>query len=408
MTYRFLFALLLLVCAVSTQAADWPRYHGPDNNGISKETGLLKSWPAGGPKIIWQKPIGFGYSSISVANGRVFTMFQDDENQYVVAFDEKTGEQLWKAPTGRKYIDPRNDGHDGPRCTPTVDGKFVYALDAHGEVVCLNFSDGKPVWHENILTLAGAKNIRWGMAQSPFIVGKMLILNPGGNGATYMALDKTNGKVIWKSGNGGAGYSTPVLAKIGGVEQLVFAAGQEVAGVSPKDGKVLWTFPFVNNSRVNAASPIVMDDMVFASSGYRRGSIMLKIDMSNAAQPVTKLWDNRNLECHFGTPILMDGMLYGYKQTDLTCVDFKTGQPKWVDTTEMPSKGQLTYADGLYYALGEAGEMALAKLTPQGIEKAGSMEISPGRERWAPLVVANGRLFMRDDKQIYCLDIKAK
>ncbi|MEN6625758.1 MAG: PQQ-binding-like beta-propeller repeat protein [Candidatus Sumerlaeia bacterium] len=402
-----LIILIAFVFIVSARAEDWPRYHGPDNNGISRETGLLKAWPAGGPARLWTAPLGAGYSSISIAGGRVYTMFQDKASQFVVAFDEKTGKELWKQPIGPIY--DANDSHDGPRATPTVDGNFVYAIGGNGELVCAGVADGKPVWQKNILKLAGSANITWGISQSAFIVGEMLFVNPGGNNnSAFMALSKKTGETIWKSGNGPEGYSTPVVSKAGGVEQLVFAAGKEVAGVRMKDGKVLWSFPWVTKYDVNAASPIAWEDMVFVSSGYRHGATVVKLDMTKP-NPVTKLWVNQNIQAHFGTPILMDGMLYGYRDQVLTCVDFKTGAAKWSDEErEFPTKGQLTYADGLYYILGEKGTMVLAELTPKGPRKISEYEISPGAERWAPLAIANGRLYMRDEKQLYCMDIKAK
>lgn len=402
-----LIALIAFVFIVSARAEDWPRYHGPDNNGISRETGLLKSWPAGGPVRLWTAPLGQGYSSISIAGGRVYTMFQDKANQFVVAFDEKTGKELWKQPIGPIY--DANDSHDGPRATPTVDGDFVYAIGGNGELVCVRAADGKPVWQKNILKLAGSANITWGISQSAFIVGEMLFVNPGGNNnSAFMALSKKTGETIWKSGNGLEGYSTPVVSNAGGVEQVVFAAGKEVAGVRMKDGKVLWSFPWVTKYDVNAASPIAWEDMVFVSSGYRHGATVVKLDMTKP-NPVTKLWVNQNIQAHFGTPILMDGVLYGYRDQILTCIDYKTGSPKWSDgEREFPTKGQLTYADGLYYILGEKGTMVLAELTPKGPRKISEYEISPGAERWAPLAIANGRLYMRDEKQLYCMDIKAK
>ncbi|MCE5230737.1 PQQ-like beta-propeller repeat protein [bacterium] len=404
---RYLITLVAIVWASSVCAEDWPRYHGPDNNGISKETGLLKKWPDGGPKILWTKPLGTGYSSVSVAKGHVYTMYQDAQKQYVVCFDEKTGNKLWETPTGPIY-DAR-DAHDGPRATPTVDGDFVYAIDGNGEIVCMKAAGGNIVWQKNMLKMAGAGNITWGIAQSAFIVGEKLFVNPGGNnGMAFMALNKKDGSIAWKSGNGLAGYATPVVADFGGVKQLVFAAGKQVAGVRMDDGKILWSFPWVTRHDVNAASPIVMGDMVFVSSGYHHGSTVYKIDMSKP-NPAEKVWQNTSIQAHFGTPILMDGYLYGYRDMDLTCVDFKTGATKWFDEEgAMPPKGQLTYADGLYYILGENGLMILARLTPERFEKISQMDISPGSERWAPLAIANGRLYMRDNKQLFCLDIKAK
>lgn len=403
MKFRFLIALVAVVWASYVQAADWPRYHGPDNNGISKETGLLKEWPEGGPKVLWTQTLGQGYSSVAVAKGRVYTMFQNAEGQHVVAFDEKTGNQLWKFRTGPIWNDP--NGKHGTRATPTVDGDRVYALDTNGEFVCLSADKGEKIYQQNILTMANAPNIKWGMAQSPFIVDDIVYFNPGGKGAAFMALEKKSGDVVWKSGDAIAGYSTPVRATIGGIDQLVFAAGKEIVGVQRSDGKILWSYPWETSYNVNAASPIVVGDMVFVSSGYKHGAILIKVDP--AKRSADKVWENKTIQAHFGTPVLIDGYLYGYKEQDLTCVDFKTGQDKWVDE-EAPGKGQITIADGLAYILGEEGEMILAELSPSGCKKISSMRISPSADRWAPLTIANGRLYMRDDKQIYCLDIKGK
>jgi outer membrane protein assembly factor BamB len=388
-------------------AADWPHYLGPDYDGMSRESGLLKTWPEDGPKVLWETPIGIGYSSFAVADGRAFTMFQDDGGQYVVALDEKDGHELWRYQTGPIFTDYTN--HNGPRATPTVDGDLVYAIDGSGVTVCLQAADKKEIWKKNILELAGAENATWGISQSPFISGDVVIVNPGGDqDSAFMALNKKTGDVIWKSGKGVSGYATPVAFKSGGVEQFVILTNESLVGVAAKDGKVLWSHPWKNQSDVNAANPIVLDDMIFISSGYGMGSAVIQVDLA-ATPPVKEVWRSRTLMCHFGTPLLIDGCLYGTNNARVVCADFKTGAVKWQDTARvLPSKPQITRADGLFYLLGEKGTLALAKMDPEKCEKVSEVAIMPGNDRWAVPVVANGRLFLRDDKKAYCLDIKAQ
>lgn len=406
MMYRYLALLGMLLAMSVARAEDWPRFRGPDNNGISKEKGLLQSWPAGGPKILWTAPLGKGYSSMAVAAGRVYTMYQDDRNQYAIAFDEKSGKFLWKTATGPIYT--CGTSHNGPRATPTVEGERVYALDGNGVAVCLNVADGKEIWKKNILELASVENIEWGMAQSPFIHGDKILFNPGGRNAAFMALDKKTGNVIWKNGNGIiAGYATPVISKAGGVEQIVFLTGREMTGVRPGDGAVLWSYPWVSMYNLNATSPIVWDDMVFVSAGNSHGAAVIKLDMKNASNPVAEQWNSSALVCHFQLPIMVGDHIYGNKMSDPACTD-RNGKTKWEDNGSLPSKCQMTYAEGLFYLYGEGGTIALARLTPTGAEKLGEMNISPGSQRWALPVVANGHLYVRDDKQLYCLDVKAK
>lgn len=409
MMRRYLVVIVIMLMAGSIRAEDWPRYRGPEGNGVSKETGLLKAWPAGGPKLLWSAPLGIGYSSVAVAAGRVFTMYQDGQGQWVAAFNEKSGDLLWKTQTGPIYRD--REGWHGTRATPTVEGERVWVNDSNGIAACLNVADGKVVWKKNILEIAGNTVPRdkwWGMAQSPFVYRDLVVFNPGGDkGAAFLALNKNTGAVAWKSGNDFPGYSTPVISRAGGVEHLVFVDGTDLVGIRPADGKILWTAPWGSMNHLNAVSPIAWDDKVFISGGYVHGAMVVQLDMKNEANPARELWTTRAMQCYFHTPIKLGDCIYGYRMDDMVCID-TAGSLKWEDDNDdMPKMAQMTFADGLFYVLGEDGTLALAQLTPAGCKKISEFVFSEGESRWAAPVVANGRLFLRDEKKLYCYDVKA-
>lgn len=399
-----LFTLCVAVSMLTAPAfaADWPLWRGPDGNAISKETGLLKSWPEGGPKLAWEAQLGPGYSSAAIAGGKVFTQFQDADGQYLVAFDEKTGKPLWKASTGKPYT--CGTGHNGPRATPTVEGDLVYAHDGAGNLVCVKVADGAVVWQKNILELAGAKNLPWGMAGSPFIVGDQIIMNPGGKGASVMALSKKDGSVAWKAGDEIAGYSTPVCFKGDGVDQYLIFTGKTIDGVAVKDGQKLWSLPWKTSYNVNAPNPIVIGgDKIFVSSGYGTGGALIK----PAAGKVETLWSTKKIDVKYGpTPLVLGDYLYGTSEKLFVCLDLKTGEVKWENKDVKGS--QITYADGLAYIFSEDGSLFLAKLSPEKCEIVSKVRILPGQQRWCSPIVANGKLFLRDDKKLIALDIAAK
>lgn len=392
----------LAVAAVAAQAADWPHWRGPQGNDSSTETGLLKEWPSAGPKQVWEAPLGPGYSSFAVVDGKVYTQYQDDKSQYLAAFDEKTGKPLWKAATGGVFTCVTK--HNGPRATPTVEGEFVYALDGSGNLACVKAADGAVVWNKNILALAGAKNLTWGMAGSPFIVGDMILVNPGVDpaapkGASMMAINKKSGEVIWKTGNDLAGYSTPIEYK----GEILFFTEAGVQAVT-KDGKPTWSFPWKTKYGVNAANLVPNGDTLALCSGYEHGAAVIQPEGDKAKA----IWEKKHFKTNYGmTPLLVDGYLYGTNDPKkLQCVDYKTGEEKW--SMPVSATGQLFQADGLFYLFSEDGTLSLLKLTPEKGEVISSVKILPGQQRWAHPVIANGKLYLRDDKKMVCLDVKGQ
>ncbi|MBN1866038.1 PQQ-like beta-propeller repeat protein [Candidatus Sumerlaeota bacterium] len=397
---------IFLSCLAASSALgdDWSQWRGPNRDGISQESGLLASWPPGGPQEVWRVDLGEGYSCMSVSEGRVFTMFQRDGSQWLIALDEKTGDRLWRIRMGPAYD---NKNGSGPRSTPTVEGTRVYAFDALGDLVCADTATGKEIWRCQTLTEFGAKNLAWAVSMSPLVDGEKLLANVGeSNGSSIVAFDKNNGKVIWKALDDMAGYSSPMEHKMGDKREIVFFAGTGALGLNPENGELLWRFPWKTSYDVHSATPILQDDLVFISSAYDVGCALLRIDLDAAPDArVKEVWRSRVMRSHFGTPILVDGYLYGFDNGTFRCVEFMTGESKW--ELKGFQKGSLVIAGGMSCVLGERGRLALAKLTPEACEIVSEVEGLVGPKCWTMPVVANGRLYIRDESKLLCLDVKA-
>ncbi|MGH7130147.1 MAG: PQQ-binding-like beta-propeller repeat protein, partial [Planctomycetaceae bacterium] len=265
-----------LTVTVSTRAPDdWPQWRGPRRDGVSAETGLLKTWPAGGPPLAWTATgAGEGYSSFSVVDGRLFTLGARGDTEYVLAYDAGTGKRLWEVAHGRRF---NNDRGDGPRATPTVDGDRLYAYGASGDLAAMDAATGKVFWKINVLEQFGGSNINWGLSESPLVLEDRVLVNPGAPGASIVALRKTDGSVIWKSGSDEAGYSSAVLHELGGIRQAIFFTGERAVGVDVESGRLLWSYDKVSNRTANIATPIVRRNRVFLSSDYGTGAALLEL-----------------------------------------------------------------------------------------------------------------------------------
>lgn len=391
----------LLAASSGAQAEDWPQWRGPGRDGISKETGLMKVWPQDGPPVLWKRPLGQGFSTFSVVGDRAFTMYQDGAGQYAVCLDAKTGREVWKVRTGsaNKY-----GGYPGPRSTPTVDGERVYFLDGSGNLFCLEVASGKEVWSGNALSAFQAKNLQWAVSMSPLVMGDVLIVNVGeSSGSSVVALNKMSGKYRWKSLSDKAGYSSPILRDINGSPQLVLFLGTGAAGLSPDDGKLLWRFPWKTSYDVHAATPIVDRNRVFITSGYGVGAAMFEIQPGNNPRQV---WRSKEMKSHFGTPVLVGGHLYGFDMSVFRCLNFETGQSTWKEGGL--GKGSLMVADGMAYVLGGNARMLLGRLTPSRFEKVSEFRAPLSGRCWTMPVVSNGRLFLRNEQDMVCYDVKAR
>ncbi len=434
---------------------DWPAWRGPDRNGISTETGLLKQWPEGGPKLAWKiEGIGGGYSTPSIAAGRIYvTGTKADNKEFVIALDIKDGKEVWATQAGMT-IDDRKHELSGTRSTPTVDGEQVYALSSDGVLVCLGTSKGELIWKKNLRTDFGGKAGIWNYAESPLIDGDRLVCTPGGEKATIVALDKTNGKTIWqaslaglkmreggfgggkgkfgggkggkdgkggKGGKGGMGgfgqpptyataaYASVLAVEIKGVKQYVQFLHGGVVGISAKDGKLLWHYeaPAANS---NASTPIVAEDSVFAASGgfggRGAGRAAIKANGDNSFKAEELFFVNSFLNYHGGM-VKVGDYVYGTGSQSLMCVSFKDGKVAW---QQRFAQGSVVYADGHIYYRSENGGVALVEATPMGFKEKGRFK-QPDRSdfsTWAYPVIAGGKLYLRDWDRLLCYDIKEK
>ena len=396
-----------LVLAVATiQASDWPQFNGPDRTGISKETGLLKEWPSSGPAVVWSaNGIGGGYGSMAVAGTRVFVQGMRNGNSIVTALNRADGKHLWSKTVGRAGD---NDQGDGPRSTPTVDGDRMYILSENGDLMCLK-TDGTEVWQRNILRDFGGRQIRWLISESPLVDGAHVIVTPGGPGAGMVKLDKMTGKTVWTSKelSDPAGYSSPIVADIGGVRTyMTFTAGAGV-GVRASDGKLMFRYENAANNTANITTPVFHDNKVFFTSAYDTGAGLVALSAQNGSVSANEIYFTRNMKNHHGGVVLVDGYVYGFNDSILTCIEFATGKQMWRDRSV--GKGAVMYADGHLYLQSENNVVGLAEASPSGYREKGRFQIADkGLPSWAHPVVSDGRLYVRNQDSLVAYDIKAK
>ena len=398
-------AICLLAASSLAIAADWPQWRGVERDGVSKEAGLLQQWPEGGPPLAWKATgLGEGFASVAVSGGRIITQGQSRGGQSVVALDEATGRVLWRTPNGDAYLDRRGGG---PRGTPTIDGETVYALGSNGSLTALEAATGKRLWATNLLRRFNARNINWGISESPLVDGRRVVVNAGGGGASIVAIDKSNGNVIWKSLDDEAGYSSAIVIEAGGVRQYVLLTGEAAVGVRADNGKPLWRYGRVSNRTANVATPITRNGRVFVSSDYGTGGGLLELAANGSGVDAKEIYFTREMRNHYNTPVLVGDHLYGYSSRILTCMNFETGEVAWKDRAV--GKGQVIAADGLLYLLSEDGVVGLAEATPDGYRERSRFSIPRGRyPTWALPVVANGRLYLREQDTLYAYDISSE
>lgn len=397
------------VASAPSKAGDWPMFRGADRSDISTETGLLKQWPASGPKKVWMSDKGgLGYSGFSVVGGTLYTAGSHDDKEFAVALDANTGAVKWETEIGALL---KNGWGDGPRGTPTVDGDHVYAMSGQGNVVCLSAKDGKEVWRASMAEFGG-KVPGWGYTESVLVDGDKVICTPGGGQGTLLALDKATGKKVWQSSewSDGAQYASAIAADFGGKRQYIQLTMQHFAGVNAADGKVLWTVPFGGRTAV-IPTPIFKDGQVFVAAGYGVGCKSVKLGSS--AEPEF-LYENQDMVNHHGGVILVGDYLYGHSDKGgWTCMDFKTGAVKWQEKSKL-GKGAAHCADGMLYLLDESnGTVALVEASPNGWNEHGRFKLEPQTTQrnpkgkiWTHPVVSNGKLYLRDQELIFCFDVK--
>jgi outer membrane protein assembly factor BamB len=399
-------AIAIVLAGVTIGANDWPQWQGPDRTRISKETGLLKEWPRSGPALVWTATgLGNGYGSMAVAGDRIYVQGARMRQSFLVVYNRADGKEVWSKPLGATE---GNDQGPGPRGTPTVDGDRVYVLSEAGDLWCLK-TDGGEVWHRNILRDFNGRQLRWLISESPLVDGPHVVVSPGGQGAGMVKLDKMTGKTVWtaKDLSDPAGYSSITAADIGGVRTYMTFTADAGVGVRASDGKVMFRYPTAANRTANIATPTYFDNKVFFTSAYDTGAGLLDLTAQNGEVKAKEIYFTRNMKNHHGGVVLIDGYLYGYNDSILTCLEFATGKVMWRDRAV--GKGSVTYADGNLYLQGEQNTVGLAQATPSGYVEKGRFSIpDKGLPSWAHPVISDGKLYVRNQDMLMVYDIKAR
>lgn len=403
--------LLTIAWTAAARADDWPQWRGPERTGISKETGLLQTWPAGGPVLRWKRSeIGTGYSSPSVVRGLVYLQTTHDEGEFALALNEQTGAKVWETPIG-KVGKNRGPQYPGTRSTPTVDGDRLYCLASDGELVCLNTADGGTKWKKHLRQDFGGSDGAWAYSESVLIDGDVLVCTPGGATAALAALNKQTGEMIWTAtvpGGGAAEYASIMIVDKGPVKQYVTFLRNGLVGVDSKSGKFLWMYSKTIDPGANILTPIVVGDRVF-SAGSRTGGGLIQLKVDGDAVTADPIYFARNVAPSIGGAILIDGNLYGTSGQTLFCADFDTGNVKWTDRAVGPAS--LCFADHRLYVRGHgSGDVVLVEPSADGYREKGRFS-QPDRSKtqaWPHPVVANGGLYLRDQGVLLCYDVTAR
>lgn len=395
-----------LLAAAPAVAGDWPQFHGPKRDNISSETGLLKRWPKGGPKLLWTaRGLGHGFSSVSIKGGRIYTAGNIGAHTVVTALD-LTGKTQWQAKCGKAWRGLR----PGTRGTPTLDDGRVYYETPLGDVVCLDAANGRKLWGLNILRTFKGKNIRWALSESLLIDGDRLICCPGGSEGGVVALDKRTGKVIWRCKTGDqAGYASPILAEYKGLRMILTLTLKAMIGVEADSGKLLWRVKHLSYADENVLQPIYQAGHVFVST-VAAGSRKWRINVEGKTASVKEVWKSRQMDNHHGGVVLLNGHLYGsscsFNRNKWICLNWRSGKTQYV--AGGVGKGSLTVADGMLFILGERGSMGLVLPSPKAHTVVSRFELPKGGKGlwWAHPVVCDGRLYVRHGEFLYAYEVR--
>ncbi len=420
--YRSAVCLAILLPAAAALAADWPQWQGPGRDAVSKETGLLKEWPKDGPPLAWQaKGLGGGDGAPAVAGGVIYGMSIRGDKEVVWALSEKDGKELWVAPLGAAINQRWHQAKEGPACTPAVDGDRLYVLGMGGDLACMQAKDGKILWRASLTKDFGGRVPPWSFRESPLVDGDKVVCTPGGTGVTLVALDKKTGKEVWKSkvaGSPGAGYSSVIAFDFGGRRQYAQLTARALVGVDAADGKQLWKYDApANRMGITCSTPLYHDGAVFAASAYGAGGGLAKLEKSGDGMKAEEVYFSKKMMNHHGGMVLHEGSLYGAnggnEGGNLVCLDFKTGKVLWDERAKGGrgvKKGSVALADGRIYYRVEDGTVLLIEPDATKYVERGRFS-QPGRSgtpAWAHPVIANGKLYIRDQGVLLCYDVKAR
>jgi outer membrane protein assembly factor BamB len=386
-------------------ASAWPDFRGPNRDG-RYDTGLIRvDWPKDGLPLLWKQPVGLGYASFVVAGGRAFTIEQRRRQEVASAYDVETGRELWTNGWDAEFIESL--GGNGPRATPTFHDGRLYVLGAAGEFRCLNAATGAVIWRRNILDENGASNLDWGMAASPLIVDDTVVVLPGGSrGKSVVAYNRMTGEPVWSALDDRQAYTSPMLATIAGVRQILVVSATRAMGITPGEGRLLWEYPWATSMGINVAQPVLLEGgRIFLSAGYDHGAVVFEVTRDGDSFTARTIWENRRMKNKFTTSVLRDGYLYGLDEAILACVDARTGDLKWKGGRY--GYGQVLLAGDHLIVLTEDGDVVLVKATPERHQELARFTAIDGKT-WNHPVVADGRLLVRNIREMAAFDIRVR
>jgi outer membrane protein assembly factor BamB len=404
----------LLSLTTTGRSGDWPGWRGPNRDDISSETGLLQSWPEGGPEKLWETDkAGLGYSGFAIVDNVLYTMGADgkesDSSEFVMALSADTGEKVWNSRIGGYYD---NGWGGGPRCTPSISGDRLVAIGGQGDVVCLSVTDGSELWRNSLVELGGSIP-NWGYCESPLIDGERVLVTPGGGNGAVACLNLADGKVIWQSAEvtAPAHYSSIIVVDHFGRRQYIQRTETLIFGLD-ENGKQVWSHGFPNGRVAVIPTPIYHKGQIYVTAGYKAGCMLLNLTADNK---VEQIYENKVMQNHHGGVVLLDGYIYGHGDGEgILCQKLETGEMVWSDGKKRnESKGSVTFADGMLYCFSErGGECSLVKATPEGFSEVSRFTLAPQTTKrsdrgmiWTHPVVCNGRLYLRDQDVLCCYKI---
>jgi outer membrane protein assembly factor BamB len=375
----------------------WTNFRGPQRDGRYEEMEVLTAWPAQGPPLLWKQPVGIGYASFVVADGRAYTIEQRRGKETAAAYDVGTGREVWTQSWNAEYKDSTGDG---PRSTPTWDDGRLYALGATGELRCLDAKTGAVIWGKNILTENQASNLPWAMAASPLVVDDKVIVLPGGtSNNSVVAYNKMTGAPVWKSQSDRQAYVSPMLVTLAGRRQVLVVSASRVFGLEPGNGSLLWSYDWGTDMGINVSQPIIVDNnRFFISSGYGKGAALVEVSGSGTRT----IWENVSMKNKFNSSVLYQGFVYGLDEGILTCVDVNTGERKWKGGRY--GYGQVILASGHLIISSDTGDLVLVRATPDQHSEVARFSALQG-QTWNYPAIAGGRLLVRNGTQMAAYNI---
>ena len=405
----FITTLILLTTVVSAKSEEWPKWLGPNGNGISTEP-IADKWPEGGPAKVWDQKVGLGYSSPIGFDGKVYLFSQDGKQDMLAAFDAGTGKVLWSqsytvtipADLGQAKND--ENGLPLPLATPTIDEGRIYSYGGGGDLVCRKLEDGSEVWRLNVLKETREQILAWNESSSPLVTEKFVYVQGGKGGSTAVAVDKATGKLAWQSeARTPGGYAAPIIADVDGTKQLIIFGGTNLYGMAPETGKTIWGVPWKTSYDVNASTPIYHDHHLFISSDYKHGYMMLTLTPTGAKEDFER--DNKDLQLKFQPAILDGDYLYANSGGTPKCVHWPDGKVAWENPMKLQEGGSLVRDGDLLITMSERGKLGLVRATPEGAKVLSQVPLFDFGTTWSTPLIYRGRLYAMGKDHLVCLDI---